>query len=71
MQSFNKKQCQINKLYFPLKADFMTPSEQLFKERNWLPKRVQYHSNLPIYTDTQKKKKKKTPFYKVLYFLNQ
>ena len=29
-----------------LKADFMTPSEQLFKELNWLPfqKRVQYIS---------------------------
>ena len=31
-----------------LKADFMTPSEQLFKELNWLPfpKRVQYHTCL-------------------------
>ena len=30
-----------------LKVDFMTPSEQLFKELNWLPfsKRVQYHKN--------------------------
>ena len=31
-----------------LKADFMTPSKQLFKELNWLPfpKRVQYHTCL-------------------------
>ena len=29
-----------------LKADFMTPSEQLFKEPNWIPfpKRVQHHT---------------------------
>ena len=34
-----------------LKADFMTPSEQLFKELNWLPfpKRVQYHTCLSVY----------------------
>ena len=34
-----------------LKADFMTPSEQLFKELNWLPfpKRVQYHTCLTVY----------------------
>ena len=34
-----------------LKADFMTPSEQLFKERNWLPfpKLVQYHTCLTVY----------------------
>ena len=34
-----------------LKADFMTPSEQLFKELNWLPfqKRVQYHICLTVY----------------------
>ena len=34
-----------------LKADFMTPSEQLFKELNWLqfPKRVQYHICLMVY----------------------
>ena len=34
-----------------LKADFMTPSEQLFKELNWLPfpKRVQYHTCLMVY----------------------
>ena len=34
-----------------LKADFMTPSEQLFKELNWLqfPKRVQYHIYLMVY----------------------
>ena len=34
-----------------LKADFMTPSEQLFKELNWLPfpKRVQYHTCLTAY----------------------
>ena len=32
-------------------ADFMTPSEQLFKELNWLPfpKRVQYHTCLMVY----------------------
>ena len=34
-----------------LKADFMTPSEQLFKELNWLPfpKRAQYHICLMVY----------------------
>ena len=34
-----------------LKADFMTPSEQLFKELNRLPfpKRVQYHTCLMVY----------------------
>ena len=34
-----------------LKADFMTPSQQLFKELNWLPfpKRVQYHTCLMVY----------------------
>ena len=34
-----------------LKADFMTPSEQLLKELNWLPfpKRVQYHTCLMVY----------------------
>ena len=34
-----------------LKADFMTTSEQLFKELNWLPfpKRVQYHTCLMVY----------------------
>ena len=34
-----------------LKADFMTPSKQLFKELNWLPfpKRVQYHTCLMVY----------------------
>ena len=34
-----------------LKANFMTPSEQLFKELNWLPfpKRVQYHTCLTVY----------------------
>ena len=34
-----------------LKADFMTPSEQLFKELNWLPfpKQVQYHTCLMVY----------------------
>ena len=34
-----------------LKADFMKPSEQLFKELNWLPfpKRVQYHTCLTVY----------------------
>ena len=34
-----------------LKADFMTPSEQLFKELNWLPfpNRVQYHTCLTVY----------------------
>ena len=31
-----------------LKADFMTPSVQLFKELNWL-KRVQYHTCLMVY----------------------
>ena len=35
-----------------LKADFMTPSEQLFQELNWLPfpKRVQYHVCPTVYT---------------------
>ena len=34
-----------------LKADFMTPSQQLFKEPNWLPfpKSVQYHTCLTVY----------------------
>ena len=34
-----------------LKADFMTPFEQLFKELKWLPfpKRVQYHTCLMVY----------------------
>ena len=34
-----------------LKADFMTLSERLFKELNWLPfpKRVQYHTCLIVY----------------------
>ena len=34
-----------------LKADFTTPSEQLFKELNWLPfpTRVQYHACLMVY----------------------
>ena len=34
-----------------VKADVMTPSEQLFKELNWLkfPKRVQYHTCLTVY----------------------
>ena len=34
-----------------LKADFMTPSEQLFKELHWLPfpKRVQCHTCLMVY----------------------
>ena len=34
-----------------LKADFMTPSGQLFRELNWLPfqKRVQYHTCLTVY----------------------
>ena len=34
-----------------LKADFLTPSEQLFKKLNWLtfPKRVQYHTCLMVY----------------------
>ena len=34
-----------------LKADFMTPSEQLFKELNWLPfpKRAQYDTCLKVY----------------------
>ena len=34
-----------------LKADFMTPSKQLFKELNWLPfpKRTQYHTCLTVY----------------------
>ena len=37
-----------------LKADFMKPSEQLFKELNWLPfpKRVQYHTCLTVYKST-------------------
>ena len=34
-----------------MKADFMTPSEQLFKELNWLsfPKRAQCHTCLTVY----------------------
>ena len=34
-----------------LKADFLTPSEQLFKKLNWLkfPKRAQYHTCLVVY----------------------
>ena len=34
-----------------LKTDFMTPSEHLFKEQNWLPfpKRVQYHTSLTVH----------------------
>ena len=34
-----------------LKADFLTPSEQLFKKLNWLtfPKRVKYHTCLMVY----------------------
>ena len=34
-----------DKFYIFMKADFITPSEQLFKELNWLPfpKQVQYH----------------------------
>ena len=34
-----------------LKADFMTPSEQIFKELNWLPfpKRIQYHTFRMVY----------------------
>ena len=34
-----------------LNADFMAPSEQLFKELNWLPcpKRVLYHTCLMVY----------------------
>ena len=34
-----------------LKADFMTPSEQLFKDLNWLPlpERVQYHTCFVVY----------------------
>ena len=34
-----------------LKADFMTPYKQLFKDLNWLtfPKRVQYHTCLMVY----------------------
>ena len=34
-----------------LKADFITPSEQLFRDLNWLPfpKRVQYHTYLMVY----------------------
>ena len=34
-----------------LKADFLTPSKQLFKKLNWLafPKRVQYHTCLMVY----------------------
>ena len=36
-----------------LKADFLTPSEQLFKKLNWLtfPKRVQYHTCLMVYKE--------------------
>ena len=36
-----------------LKADFMTPSDQLFKELNWLtfPKRVQYHTCHMVYKE--------------------
>ena len=34
-----------------LKADFMTPFEELFKELNWLsfPERVQFHIYLMVY----------------------
>ena len=34
-----------------LKADFLTPSEELFRELKWLtfPKRVQYHTCLMVY----------------------
>ena len=34
-----------------LKADFLIPSDQLFKELNWLkfPKSVEYHTSLMIY----------------------
>ena len=34
-----------------LEADFMTPSEQLFEDLNWLPfpKRIQYHTCLTVY----------------------
>ena len=34
-----------------LKADFITSSEQVFKELNWLPfpKRIQYHTCLMVY----------------------
>ena len=34
-----------------LKADILTPSEQIFKELNWLsfPKLVQYHTCLMVY----------------------
>ena len=35
----------------PMTPDFMTPSEQIFKELNWLPfpKRAQYHTCLTVY----------------------
>ena len=34
-----------------LKADFLTPSKELFRELKWLtfPKRVQYHTYLMVY----------------------
>ena len=37
-----------------LKADFLTPSEQLLKKLNWLtlPKRVQYHTCLMVFKGT-------------------
>ena len=40
-----------------LKADFMIPSEQLFKDLNWLPfpKRVQYHTCLMVYKSITEK----------------
>ena len=42
---------QIRTARMIIKADFMTPSEQLLKEHNWLPfpKRVQYHPCLTVY----------------------
>ena len=40
-----------DKYYIFMKADLITPSEQLFKELNWLPftKWVQYHTCVMVY----------------------
>ena len=40
-----------------LKAESMTPSEQLYKELNWqpFPKRVQYHTCLMVYKSITRK----------------
>ena len=49
--SINMHRLTKNALSDPIKTDFMTPSEQLFKKLNWLPfpKRVQYHTCFTVY----------------------